>query len=153
VERLPGEVVRNLRNCSSNSPTRTHASPPLSNIPQYDGAMGLVPFSASGKSFSIHEWRGSGPATLHVHHSDDEAWHVLEGELMFRLVDRTETAGPGTTVFVRAGVAHTFSAGAGTRYLIILTPRLSALISALQADRNPARQSEIYRQFDSELLE
>jgi quercetin dioxygenase-like cupin family protein len=110
-------------------------------------------FSASGNSFSIHEWRGSGPATLHVHHSDDEAWHVLEGELTFRYAGRTETAGPGMTVFVPAGVAHTFSAGAGARYLIILTPRLSALIAALQADRDPARQQEIYRKFDSELLE
>jgi len=110
-------------------------------------------FSASGNSFSIHEWRGSDPATLHVHHSDDEAWHVLEGELTFRYAGRTETAGPGMTVFVPAGVAHTFSAGAGARYLIILTPRLSALIGALQADRDPARQRKIYREFDSELLE
>jgi len=112
-----------------------------------------APFSASGKSFSIHEWRGSGPALLHVHHSDDEAWHVLDGELVFRYADRTETAGPGTTGFVPAGMAHTFSAGAGARYLIILTPRLKALIGALQADRDPAHQQEIYRQFDSELLE
>jgi quercetin dioxygenase-like cupin family protein len=110
-------------------------------------------FSASGNSFSIYEWRGSGPATLHVHHSDDEAWHVLEGELTFRYADRTETVGPRTTVFVRSGVAHTYSAGAGSRYLIILTPRLSALIAALQADRDPAHQHEIYRRFESELLE
>jgi uncharacterized RmlC-like cupin family protein len=111
------------------------------------------PFSASGKSFSIHEWRGSGPAKLHVHNSDDEAWHVLEGELMFRYADRVETAGPGTTIFVPAGVAHTYTVGAGARYLIILTPRLSSLIRELQADRDPAHQSEIYRRFDSELLE
>ena len=111
------------------------------------------PFSASGRSFGIYEWRGSGPATLHVHHADDEAWHVLEGDLTFRYTDRTETAGPGTTVFVPAGVAHTFSAGLAARYLIILTPRLSALISALQADRDPSHQFEIYRRFDSELLE
>ena len=43
-------------------------------------------FSASGISFGIHEWRGSGPVMLHVHHSDDEAWHVLEGQLMFRML-------------------------------------------------------------------
>jgi quercetin dioxygenase-like cupin family protein len=110
-------------------------------------------FSAAGNSFEIHEWRGSGPATLHVHHSDDEAWHVLEGELVFRYADRGETAGPGTTVFVPAGVAHTYTAGPGARYLIVLTPRLSALIAALQADRDPAHQRDIYRRFDSELLE
>ena len=111
------------------------------------------PFSAAGVSFEIHEWRGSGPATLHVHHSDDEAWHVLEGELLFRYADRTESAGPGSTVFVRAGVAHTYTAGTNARYLIVLTPRLRALITALQTDRDPANQHEIYRQFASELLE
>jgi len=112
-----------------------------------------MPFSAIGNSFSIQEWRGSGPATLHLHHSDDEAWHVLEGQLTFRYADRTEVAGPGTTVFVPAGVPHTYSAAGGARYLIVLTPRLSALIAALQADREPAHQSAIYRRFDSELLE
>ena len=115
--------------------------------------MQSVLFSVTGKSFSIHEWRGSGPATLHVHHSDDEAWHVLDGELTFRYADRTEDVGPGTTVFVPAGFAHTYSAKPGARYLIILTPRLSALIAALQADPDTAHQHEIYRRFDSELLE
>lgn len=112
-----------------------------------------MPFSAAGKSFEIHEWRGSGPATLHVHHSDDEAWHVLEGELTFRYADRTETAGTGTTVFVPAGTPHTYTAGPGSRYLIVLTPRLRALIAELQSDRDPAHQYEIYKRFDSELLE
>lgn len=115
--------------------------------------MRTTPFSASGKSFSVHEWRGSGPATLHVHHSDDEAWHVLDGELTFRYKDRTEAVGAGATVFVPAGTPHTYSAGVGTRYLIVLTPRLAALISALQSDRDPTHQHDIYRQFDSELLE
>ena len=56
----------------------------------------MTPFSASGNSFSIHEWRGSGPALLHVHHSDDEAWHVLEGELTVWLAENEEpvTLGP-----------------------------------------------------------
>ena len=110
-------------------------------------------FSAIGRSFEIHEWRGSGPPALHVHHSDDEAWHVLEGELTFRYSDRTDIAGPGTTVFVPANTPHTFTAGSDARYLIVLTPNLSKLIAALQADRDPAHQSDIYRQFDSELLE
>src|SRR5260370_21703166 len=110
-------------------------------------------FSASGTSFEIHEWRGSGLATLHVHRSDDEAWHVLDGQLTFRYADRTEVAGPGMTIFVPAGVAHTYTAGKDSRYLIILTPRLSALIATLQADRDPAHQHEIYRRFDSDLLE
>lgn len=110
-------------------------------------------FSAVGRSFAINEWRGSGPAALHVHHSDDEAWHILEGELVFQYADRSETAPAGTTVFVPAGAAHTYTTGENSRYLIVLTPQLSGLIAALQADRDPAHQHEIYRRFDSELLE
>jgi mannose-6-phosphate isomerase-like protein (cupin superfamily) len=116
-------------------------------------AMKPVPFSAVGISFGIHEWRGSGPAALHVHHSDDEAWHVLDGELAFRYIDRTEIVCTGMTVFVPAGVAHTYTAGNDARYLIVLTPRLSALIAALQVDRDASHQHEIYRRFESELLE
>ena len=41
-------------------------------------------------------------------------------------------------MFVPAGVAHTYTAGENARYLIVLTPRLSALIAALQADRDPS---------------
>jgi hypothetical protein len=45
------------------------------------------------------------------------------------------------------------TAGSDARYLIVLTPRLKALIAALQADRDPAHQHEIYRRFDSAVLE
>ena len=49
---------------------------------------GQGPIAATGRSFDVHEWSGSGPGYLHVHHSDDEAWHVLEGTLIFRLGDK-----------------------------------------------------------------
>jgi mannose-6-phosphate isomerase-like protein (cupin superfamily) len=67
---------------------------------------------------------------LHVHHEDDEAWHVLEGRLRFRFADRVVEATAGATVFVPAGVAHTYEA-IDARYLIILTLRLAALIDEL----------------------
>ena len=108
--------------------------------------------SADGQSFCLRDWRGSGPATLHVHHADDEAWHVLEGTLRFQLGSRTVDVTAGATVFVPAGVAHTYEALAGSRYLLVLTPRLRDLISELQGNRDPAAQAEIYRRFQSELL-
>jgi mannose-6-phosphate isomerase-like protein (cupin superfamily) len=115
-------------------------------------AVGQRPIAADGDSFGIYEWRGSGPATLHVHHADDEAWHVLEGTLRFRFAAGEVEAGPGSTVFVPAGVAHTYVAEATARYLIVLTPRLRALIAALQGA--PAEQhAAIMRQYQSELLE
>jgi mannose-6-phosphate isomerase-like protein (cupin superfamily) len=102
--------------------------------------------------FEVHEWRGSGPASLHVHHADDEAWHVLEGMLRFRFIDRVENVGPGGTVFVPAGIAHTYEA-VGARYLIVLTPRLAALIAELQQTLDRSLHPALYLKYDSELLE
>ncbi len=109
--------------------------------------------SADGQSFCLRDWRGSGPATLHVHHADDEAWLVLEGTLRFRLGSRDVDVTAGATVFVPAGVVHTYEALPGSRYLLVLTPRLRDLISELQANRAPAAQAEIYHRHQSELLE
>ena len=107
---------------------------------------------ANGASFSVHEWRGSGPSTMHVHHSDDEAWHVVSGALRFRFPDRTVDAQAGSTVFVPAGVPHTYEAVGDARYLIILTPRLRELIEELQATPS-GEHPEVYRRHDSALVE
>ncbi len=111
------------------------------------------PISAIGKSFNVFEWSGSGPDYLHVHHSDDEAWHVLDGLLRFRFADREVEAPTGTTVFVPAGVPHSYvDTTEKTRYLIILTPRLNELIAALHTAPRE-RHNEIMRKYDSEILE
>lgn len=72
-----------------------------------------------------------GPSYLHVHQTDDEAFHVLEGVLRFRFPDREIDAAAGTTVFVPAGVAHTYSVVEPARYLIVLTPKIDRLIEKL----------------------
>lgn len=111
------------------------------------------PISARGDSFEIHEWSGSGPDYLHVHYADDEAWHILEGTLTFRFIDKKVDAPAGTTVFVPAGVPHTyFEANGPTRYLIILTPRLRDLISMLHTTP-PEQHDAIMRKFQSKILE
>ncbi|HYN88084.1 MAG TPA: cupin domain-containing protein [Ardenticatenaceae bacterium] len=114
---------------------------------------GQQPIAATGQCFDIHEWSGSGPDYLHVHHADDEAWHILEGTLTFRFVDREVEAPAGTTVFVPAGVPHAYYEASGpARYLIIMTPRLRNLIAALHtAPRD--QHSAIMQRFDSEILE
>lgn len=111
------------------------------------------PVAVTGTSFDIHEWSGSGAGYLHVHYADDEAWHVLEGTLTFRFKDKQVEAPAGTTVFVPAGVPHDYFESQGsTRYLIILTPRLRNLISALQ--EAPREQHDaIMRRFESEIVE
>jgi uncharacterized cupin superfamily protein len=123
-------------------------------VPNLQGPAGdRQPIAAIGRSFDVHEWSGSGPDYLHVHYSDDEAWHILEGTLTFRFADRSVEARAGTTVFVPAGVPHSYYEADGpARYLIILTPRLRELIAELHtvplAD-HPA----VMRRYDSEVLE
>jgi quercetin dioxygenase-like cupin family protein len=92
---------------------------------------GSPPIAAAGASLVIREWTMPGPYYMHVHRSDDEAWHVLEGVLRFKFPDREVNAPAGTTVFVPAGVAHTYEVVEPARYLIILTPKLDRLIEKL----------------------
>jgi mannose-6-phosphate isomerase-like protein (cupin superfamily) len=106
----------------------------------------------------IGDWPAQGVksevAPLHVHYADDEAWHVVSGALWFRFEDQELIARAGSTVLVPAGVAHTFG-NAGpepSRYIIILPARLEELISQLHAC-DPAEHPDIYRRYQSELLE
>lgn len=106
---------------------------------------------ADGQSFSIHEWKGSGPSYLHVHYADDEAWHVLEGTVRFTFADKKVDVTAGGTVFVPAGVAHTYEAIGQTRYLIMLTPRLHQLIDELH--NTPFdKHKEVMQKYQSEIV-
>jgi mannose-6-phosphate isomerase-like protein (cupin superfamily) len=110
--------------------------------------------------FIVLEWTDSGDsgfdwiAPLHVHHADDEAWYVLEGTLRVRLGEEVIEAGPGAAVFAPKGTPHAYGnarKGEPARYLLVLTPRIRALIDALHkpgATDYPA----IFRAHESELL-
>jgi mannose-6-phosphate isomerase-like protein (cupin superfamily) len=111
-----------------------------------------------GISLVIQDWSAGGLASevapLHVHHADDEAWHVVSGALRFRFEDQEVIADAGSTVLVPAGVPHTFG-NAGpepSRFIFILPARLDELISQLH-QAGPAEHPAIYRRYESELLE
>jgi mannose-6-phosphate isomerase-like protein (cupin superfamily) len=115
---------------------------------------GSPALSAVGASLVIHEWTESGPSYLHVHRSDDEAWHVLEGSLRFRFADREVDAAAGTTVFVPAGAPHTYRVTAEPcRYLIFLTPRLDRLIARLHSLSDRSELRATLAEFDTVLVE
>lgn len=112
-----------------------------------------------GSGFVLAEWRDGGEtsaerpvAPLHVHDEDDEAWYVLEGRLGFRLGDEVVEVGEGEAVLARAGVAHTYwNAGdRPARYLIVMTPRIAALIDELH--RPGANPREVFARHRSTLL-
>jgi mannose-6-phosphate isomerase-like protein (cupin superfamily) len=111
-----------------------------------------VPIAAVGRSLVIYEWTGSGPSYMHVHHADDEAWHVLEGMLRFEFLDGHVDAPAGATVFVPAGVAHTYHEILPSRYLIILTPRLAQLIAELHALDDTSRLVETLARYETTIV-
>jgi mannose-6-phosphate isomerase-like protein (cupin superfamily) len=124
-------------------------APPLAGhtLASQDGSLALAEWADEGESSAERPIAG-----LHVHHSDDEAWYVLEGTLGFCLGDKKVTAPVGSAVLAPAGMPHAYwNAGAGrTRYLLIAHPRLFALIEELHAPDTD--YAEIFRKYDSELL-
>jgi mannose-6-phosphate isomerase-like protein (cupin superfamily) len=64
------------------------------------------------------------PIPLHIHHAEDEALWVLEGQLTVRAGDRTYTAGPGSLIFGPKDVPHTFRVDGATqaRLLVLMVP-------------------------------
>ena len=79
---------------------------------------------------------------------------ALAAVLISGLADRELEAPAGSTVFVPAGVAHTFVAlTPDTRYLIILTKRLLSLIETLDSGQRREAKSEVYRAHASRLVE
>jgi len=91
-------------------------------------------------------------APLHRHLEDDEAWYVLEGRLGFCRGGERLLAAAGSAVLVPRGVAHTFwNAGPGrARYLILMSPRVAALVAALHEPGADPR--ELFPRHASELL-
>ena len=115
-------------------------------------------------SFAVAEWRDAGGppgpprfiAPLHVHHSDDEAWYVLEGKLCVRVGKDDVEVPAGSAVMVPRGTAHTYwNPGAEpTRYLLFMTPKILRLIQAIHAmkDRTPAAMAQVFTEHDSTLV-
>ena len=62
-------------------------------------------------------------APLHVHHKEDEAFWVLEGDVTVEVGGRTIEASAGDFVFAPRDIPHRYTVGdAGSRMLFILTP-------------------------------
>jgi mannose-6-phosphate isomerase-like protein (cupin superfamily) len=110
-------------------------------------------------SFVIADWTDPGThpgreiAALHVHHSDDEAWMVLDGRLGFRIGDEEREVASGDSLLVERGTPHSYwnAQAAPTRYLLVMTPRIHHLIEVLHAsDRTDF--ARIFEEHDSTLL-
>lgn len=67
-------------------------------------------------------WGGMG-TPLHLHHHEDEAFYIIDGEIRFRRGDEDFTAGGGEFVFAPREIPHCFKVlGRGARALVMVTP-------------------------------
>ena len=102
----------------------------------------------------------SGPP-LHCHRSQDEWWHVLEGQFRFEVDGESILAGPGDTVYAPRGSRHTFqniTAETG-RTLVTVVPggldeffRDTKELAAPGVKPDPAAFMPIFEKYDYELL-
>jgi len=60
---------------------------------------------------------------LHIHHAEDELFHVLDGELALHVGDSDLRLAAGETIVAPRGVAHTFRVDSpdGARVLLVTT--------------------------------
>ena len=64
--------------------------------------------------------RGDSPP-LHIHHEEDEIFHVLDGEVRFRAGDREHLARAGEVLLTPRGVPHTYCVVSREARMITIT--------------------------------
>jgi mannose-6-phosphate isomerase-like protein (cupin superfamily) len=65
----------------------------------------------------------AGAADPQSPHTEDELYHVVRGRAMLRVGDEDRTVGPGSLVFVAAGVPHRFhDIGEDLTILVVFGP-------------------------------
>ena len=89
-------------------------------------------------------------APLHVHHREDEAFWVLEGDVTIEVGDATIDARAGDYVFGPRDVPHKYTVGAaGCRFLFICTPG-GGFESLIREMSEPARSRTLPPPSDEE---
>ncbi|HEX5411572.1 MAG TPA: cupin domain-containing protein [Terriglobia bacterium] len=58
---------------------------------------------------------------LHIHHFEDEIFHVLEGDMRFQVGDKVQSVGPGAILLAPKGIPHTYrvESPSGGRWLTV----------------------------------
>jgi mannose-6-phosphate isomerase-like protein (cupin superfamily) len=90
------------------------------------GQLGEIKATAeqTGGAYTLVEITvGPGYGTpLHVHHTEDEAFLVIEGEAAFEVGDQVVQAGPGDFLFGPRDIPHRWSTETGARLYYLLSP-------------------------------
>lgn len=82
-------------------------------------------------------------APLHVHHDEDEAFWVLEGEVAFQAGDETIATGPDSFLFVPRGKPHGYTVERGPARLLLLVSPSRGFEDFVYATSEPAEAPEL----------
>ena len=93
---------------------------------------------------------------LHVHHEQDECFHVLEGELTLITAEDEATLRPGESLVAPRGIPHVYRVGdEPARYLVSSRPagfeRFVAAVDALD-ELSPAALAAVAGEYGIEIL-
>lgn len=78
----------------------------------------------------------------HVHHDEDEVFHVIQGELSLTIDGETSTLPAGETAFAPRGVPHTYRVESEqARWLVLTAP--GEFESFVRAASRPAEQATL----------
>jgi quercetin dioxygenase-like cupin family protein len=64
--------------------------------------------SPDGISVLEHRMPHGSSPPFHLHRTEDELFHILEGEYRLKIQDQEQRAGPGDIVLIPKGVPHTY---------------------------------------------
>lgn len=64
--------------------------------------------------------RGDSPP-LHIHHDEDEIFHVLEGAVRYRVGEHEHRAGAGETLLAPKGIPHTYRVESSEARMLTIT--------------------------------
>ena len=93
-----------------------------------------------------------------MHHREDEAFYVVEGNFLYECGDQRAQGGPGTYVFLPRGIPHCFQniGDEAGKMVVICQPAGLELffeeISAIQGPPDPAKLVPLGQKWGLELL-
>lgn len=94
-------------------------------------------------------------APYHIHHSDEELFYVLTGQIGFIVGDNEFIAAAGDAVLVPPGTIHTWWAASAepARYLIAMPKRMDDLIIAIHSNAASYENMEaVFADYDSTFI-
>jgi quercetin dioxygenase-like cupin family protein len=70
---------------------------------------------------------------LHIHHDEDEIFHVLEGVVRYRVGETERRAGPGEVLLAPRGIPHTYRVESreGARMMTVTRGRFEEFVRSL----------------------